>query len=48
MVSSVVKVLEATRKSVSSASRSLHGFGEVGAVDVGDEAEGEVALRCSA
>ncbi len=24
------------------------GFGEVGAIDVGDEAEGEVALRCSA
>ena len=44
IVSCVVKVLEATMKSVSSGLRSRDGLGEVGAVDVGDEAEGEVAL----
>ncbi len=44
MVSSVVKVFEETMKRVSSASRSRDGFGEVGAVDVGDEAEGHIAL----
>ena len=48
MVSSVVKVLEATRNRVSSGARSRDGFGEVGAVDVGDEAEGQVALASSA
>ena len=40
-----MKVLEATRKSVSSGAEIADGFDEVGAVDVRDEAEGEIALR---
>ena len=48
MVSSVVKVFEETMNSVSAGSRSRDRFGEVGAVDVGDEAEGHRRGRCSA
>ena len=44
IVSSVVKVLEETMKSVSAGSRSRSGFGEIRAIDVGDEAERHVAL----
>ena len=48
IVSSVVKVLEETMNSVSAGSRSLHRLGEIGAVDIGDEAEGHRRVRCSA
>jgi hypothetical protein len=44
IVSCVVKVLEETMKSVSSGLKVAHGLGEVGAIHVGDEAEGHVAL----
>jgi len=40
MVSSVVKVLEEMMNKVSAGSRSADRLGEIGAVDVGDEAEG--------
>ena len=39
MVSSVVKVFDETMNRVSAASRSRDGLGEIGAVDIGDEAE---------
>ena len=43
-VSSVPKVFEETMKSVSSAARSRVASGEVGGVDIGDEAEGQVPV----
>jgi hypothetical protein len=45
MVSSVVKVFAGDEEERFVRREVAHGFGEVGAVDVGDEAEGEVALR---
>ena len=44
IVSSVVKVFDETMNSVSAGSRSRVGFHEVGAVDVGNEPERQVAV----
>ena len=48
MVSSVVKVLEEMMNSVSAGVEIAHRLGEIGAIDVGDEAERHARARCSA
>ncbi len=48
IVSSVVNVFDEMMNSVSAGIEVVHGLGEIGAVDVGDEAERHRRGRCNA